>query len=291
MSVLCLVFNSLKVMNFVLACRDMNTCYIKSDNTPHSLEELVKCVPRGIKWMQFYLQKERIITADILKRAEKSGYKAVVFTLDLPVEGRRIGTMGNKDKYAKLFKRRGNYDNQLVYETILKKDIGQDPISFISKENENCLTWNDLLWVKRQTSLPVVVKGIMSDTDALEAVKYGADAIIVSNHGGRQLDGLPATVDVLEEVVKAVNGRCEVYLDGGIRSGVDVLKALALGAKAVFIARPIAWALATDGQYGVKNVLRILKEELEVAMKLCGVPSVTNVDRDIIRNKSSISNL
>ena len=147
---------------------------------------------------------------------------------------------------------------------------------------DQSLTWDALSWLRSITSLPVVVKGVMTAEDARLAVEHGAAGIIVSNHGGRQLDGVLATIEALPEVAEAVAGRCEVYLDGGIRRGTDVLKVLALGARGVFIGRPVLWGLAVDGAAGVERVLTLLRNELELAMALAGRPTLAGIDRSLL---------
>jgi isopentenyl diphosphate isomerase/L-lactate dehydrogenase-like FMN-dependent dehydrogenase len=147
---------------------------------------------------------------------------------------------------------------------------------------DQSLTWDALSWLRSITSLPVVVKGVMTAEDARLAVEHGAAAIIVSNHGGRQLDGVLATIEALPEVVDAVAGRCEVYLDGGVRRGTEVLKALALGARGVFIGRPVLWGLAVDGAAGAERVLALLRNELELAMALAGRPTLASIDRTLV---------
>jgi isopentenyl diphosphate isomerase/L-lactate dehydrogenase-like FMN-dependent dehydrogenase len=144
------------------------------------------------------------------------------------------------------------------------------------------LTWESLAWLRSLTSLPIVLKGILTAEDALLAVEHGVNGIVVSNHGGRQLDSASASVEVLPEVVEAVAGRCEVYLDGGIRRGTDVLKALALGARAVLVGRPILWGLAVKGAEGVSHVLNLLRSELELAMVLAGRPTIASIDSSLV---------
>ncbi|ROI68674.1 Hydroxyacid oxidase 1 [Anabarilius grahami] len=151
-----------------------------------------------------------------------------------------------------------------------KEGYGEDSglAVYVTQAIDATVKWDDIAWLKRLTSLPVVVKGVLTAEDAKEALKYGVDGILVSNHGARQLDGVPATIDALPEVVEAVEGKVEVFMDGGIRKGTDVLKALALGAKAVFVGRPVLWALACEGDKGVANVLQLLREELHLALAL-----------------------
>ena len=145
------------------------------------------------------------------------------------------------------------------------------------------LTWESLAWLRSLTSLPLLLKGILTAEDAALAVEHGVEGIVVSNHGGRQLDGAIASIDALPEVVDAVAGRCEVYMDGGIRRGTDILKALALGARAVLVGRPILWGLAVNGSEGVVHVLEILRRELELDMALAGRPTLASIDRSLVK--------
>jgi isopentenyl diphosphate isomerase/L-lactate dehydrogenase-like FMN-dependent dehydrogenase len=145
------------------------------------------------------------------------------------------------------------------------------------------LTWESLAWLRSLTSLPIVLKGILTAEDALLAVQHGVDGIVISNHGGRQLDSVSPSIEALPEVVQTVDGGCEVYLDGGIRRGTDILKALALGARAVLVGRPILWGLAVNGAEGVSQVLEILRAELELAMALTGRPTLDSVDRSLVK--------
>ena len=146
--------------------------------------------------------------------------------------------------------------------------------SYVASLIDKALTWDDITWLRKNSTLKIVVKGIMTVEDALLAIDYHVDGIWISNHGARQLDTTPATIEVLPEIIAAVNGKCEVYLDGGITRGTDVLKALALGAKAVFIGRPVLWGLAHSGEEGVSHVLSLLNEELVLAMRLSGATEI-----------------
>ena len=157
------------------------------------------------------------------------------------------------------------------------EDAGEAPVA---------LTWESLVWLRSLTPLPIVLKGVLTAEDAVLAVKHGVDGIIVSNHGGRQLDGVAASIEALPEVVEAVNGRCEVYLDGGVRRGTDILKALALGARAVLVGRPILWGLAANGMEGVSHVLELLRAELELAMVLAGHPMLDSIDSSLVKRIS-----
>lgn len=153
---------------------------------------------------------------------------------------------------------------------------------------DRSIVWSDIAWVRRQTRLPIVLKGILTAEDARLAVDAGCDAILVSNHGARQVDTVAATIDALPEIVSAVGGRVEVYLDGGVRRGTDVFKAIALGARAVFIGRPVLWGLAHSGEAGVKSVWNILNSELESTMGLCGAPSIKAITNQFITTKEAM---
>jgi 4-hydroxymandelate oxidase len=154
--------------------------------------------------------------------------------------------------------------------------------AYVAETLDPSLTWKDLAWLRSRTKLPVVLKGVVRGDDARRAVDAGVEAIVVSNHGGRQLDTSPATIDALPRVVEAVEGRCEVLVDGGVRRGTDVLKALAFGARAVLLGRPILWGLAIDGRAGVEHVLDLLRREIDLAMALAGCATVADVTRDLV---------
>ena len=210
------------------------------------------------RWHQLYVLDDRARTLAHIAEARESGYSAVVLTVDLPYVGRR-------ERDVRLGFQNPPPDLHLPYANLF--------------ENSPALTWRDLEWIREEMPLPLVIKGILTREDATLAVEHGADAIWVSNHGGRQLDGVAAGLDALPEVVDAVAGRCEVYVDGGIRRGTDVLKALALGARAAFAARPFASGLAVDGEAGVASVLSILRDEIQLGLGLLGCTSPDEVAR------------
>jgi isopentenyl diphosphate isomerase/L-lactate dehydrogenase-like FMN-dependent dehydrogenase len=193
-----------------------------------------------------------------------SGYRGLVITADSPRWGRKERAIRSDFRLPSSLKKANFAD-----EDIPKANV--------------CITWESLAWLRSLTSLPIVLKGILTAEDAVLAVKHGVDGIIVSNHGGRQLDSAPASIEALPEVVEAVAGHCEVYLDGGIRRGTDILKALALGARAVLVGRPILWGLAVNGQEGVSHVLELLRAELELAMALAGRPTLGSVDQSLVK--------
>ncbi|NWH71687.1 HAOX2 oxidase, partial [Piaya cayana] len=237
------------------AAKAMNICYIASTYSTCTLEEISTAAPGGLQWFQLYIHRNRAVSQQLVQQAEALGFQGLVLTVDLPYTGKRRDDIRNSfclPPHMKLKNLEGAFE---VCKTSLL-----DP----------SLTWNDIYWLRSLTHLPIIVKGILTKEDAELAVRHGVQGIIVSNHGGRQLDGGPATIDALVEVVEAVQNRVEVYLDGGIRKGSDVLKALALGAKCVFIGRPALWGLAYKGEEGLQDVLRILQDEFRLSMALAG---------------------
>ncbi len=243
------------------------TLMVASTTSTRSLEEIAAAAS-GPLWFQLYVYPTLEIAGELVRRAEAAGYRAIVLTVDLPRIGKRERDIRNNFRLPQHL-HEGNFPEEDTHEKYLP-----EPLS---------LTWDTLDWLRSLTSLPVLVKGILTAEDAQLAVERGVAGIIVSNHGGRQLDGTLASIEALPEIVEAVAGRCEVYLDGGIRRGTDVLKALALGARAVLVGRPILWGLAVNGAEGVHHVLEILREELELAMVLCGRPTVETIDRSLVK--------
>jgi isopentenyl diphosphate isomerase/L-lactate dehydrogenase-like FMN-dependent dehydrogenase len=219
----------------------------------------------GPRWLQLYVQLDRARTLDHLAEAKEVGYGAVVLTVDLPLVGRRERDLRLGFAIPP--------EIPLHYGTL----VDVDPT----------LTWRDLEWIRAATDLPLVLKGIVTREDAVLAVEHGVDGIWVSNHGGRQLDGVSASIDALPEVVEAADGRCEVYVDGGLRRGTDVVKALALGARAAFVGRPIAAGLAVAGEAGVVRVLELLRDEIALALGLLGCASPEQVTRAHIQRAAS----
>ena len=233
------------------------TIMVVSSTTDTYLEEVAASSP-GPKWWQCYVYEDHSVTESILKRVVSAGFGAICLTVDFPVGGLR-----HKDARNDLSLR----------VPIVGPDMEYDPF----------LSWDDLGWIRDHApGLPLVLKGILTPEDATLAVDAGVDAIIVSNHGGRQLDGSPAGLTALPDVVAAVSGKIPVLVDGGIRRGTDILKALALGADAVLAARPLAMALAAEGEAGVARALEILHDEFENAMALTGCRSVSEITRDLV---------
>jgi isopentenyl diphosphate isomerase/L-lactate dehydrogenase-like FMN-dependent dehydrogenase len=236
-----------------------------------SLEEVAASTD-GPLWFQLYVYRDRQLSEHLVRRAEAAGYRALVLTVDTARLGRRERDIRNGFGLPPHL-HMGNFEGAA------REQPGQEPGAsglavYANALLDSSLTWEALDWLRSITTLPVVVKGILTAEDAALAVEHGARAIIVSNHGGRQLESGLATIEALPEVVAAVNERVEVYVDGGIRRGTDALKALALGARAVLLGRPILWGLAVNGQQGVARVLELLSAELELAMALVGSPSL-----------------
>jgi isopentenyl diphosphate isomerase/L-lactate dehydrogenase-like FMN-dependent dehydrogenase len=245
------------------AAGEAGTLMVASTESNRSLEEIA-AAGSGPLWFQLYTYGGFEVAEALVRRAEAAGYRAIVLTVDLPRSGRRERDIRNNFNLpARLFE--GNF-------------VGID----LSDDTSVTLTWESIAWLRGVTSLPIVLKGILTAEDAELAVKHAVDGIIVSNHGGRQLDTTLPSIEALPEVVEAVAGRCEVYIDGGIRRGTDVLKTLALGARAVLVGRPVLWGLAANGAFGVRHVLEMLREELELAMALSGRPTLTSIDRSLV---------
>jgi isopentenyl diphosphate isomerase/L-lactate dehydrogenase-like FMN-dependent dehydrogenase len=216
-----------------------------------SIEDVADAAPEGARWFQLYWGPDRAKVQDLVERADAAGYRAIVVTVDFPEVGRR------------------ERDLRTGFEA---------PVQ-LTDVTDKSLTWRDLEWLRSHTSLPLLVKGVLTAEDATLACEAGVEGLVVSNHGGRQLDGVAASLDVLPEVVEAVGDRAEVLLDGGVRRGTDVVKALALGAKAVLAGRAPLWGLAVGGAEGVERVLALLRDEFELALALCGSSSPAEVTR------------
>jgi isopentenyl diphosphate isomerase/L-lactate dehydrogenase-like FMN-dependent dehydrogenase len=205
-----------------------------------------------------------------IKSAESCEYSAIVLTVDTPFYGRRLRELQSPLLFPDDFEIHNLTEAGLDLSTM---PSAQRAI-YISSLLDPTITWEDITWLQSITCLPIILKGIINPEDALLAIKYGIAGLIVSNHGGRQLDTVSATIEALPSIVKAVENKVEVFIDGGIRRGTDILKALALGAKAVLVGRPVLWGLAVNGEEGVSQVLELLREELSMAMALCGCTTI-----------------
>jgi isopentenyl diphosphate isomerase/L-lactate dehydrogenase-like FMN-dependent dehydrogenase len=231
----------------------------------------VASAAEGERWFQLYWHPDREVTKHMLALAREAGFSAVVFTVDLPVLGPRERDLRSG------FSLHPDYRLE-VYASALG-DLGVVTPSSAATLVDPRLTWRDLEWLHENAGLPVIAKGILTEEDAILAAEHGCAAVVVSNHGGRQLDRAVASLDALPEVAEAVGDRVEVLMDGGIRRGSDVAIALALGARAVLVGRPVIWGLAANGEDGVRRVLELLRDELLLALALLGCPSPDAVSR------------
>ena len=263
----------------VRAAGAAGTIMVLSTLSNSSIEEVVSAAS-GPVWFQLYVYKDREATAGLVHRAEAAGCKALVVTVDAPLWGRRERDVRNRFQLPE-----GLSVKNLMpagKEQFPKEVADSGLAAYMADMIDQSLTWNVVEWLRSITHLPVLIKGVIRADDAVKAVDHGAAGIIVSNHGGRQLDTAPATIEVLPEIVSAVADKIEVLIDGGIRRGTDVAKAIALGAKAVLVGRPILWGLAVDGKQGVSRVLEMLRSEFDLAMGLCGCSSVNQIQSDLI---------
>lgn len=250
---------------------EAGTIVCLSSFTTSSPAEIAEAAPPGRRWFQLYWHPDRGVTKAMLDQAKASDFSAVVLTVDLPVLGRRERDLRTG------FALKSDYRME-VYASALG-DLGVVTPAAAAVLVDPRLTWRDLEWLHENAGLPVIAKGILTAEDALLAVDHGCDGVVVSNHGGRQLDRSVASLDALPEVVEAVAGRAEVLMDGGIRRGTDVAIALALGARAVLVGRPVVWGLAARGAEGVQHVLELLRDELLIALALLGSPSPDGLGR------------
>jgi 4-hydroxymandelate oxidase len=256
--------------------------FVVSVFASRGLAETAAAAGGGPLWLQVYWLRERAVLVDVIRRAEAHGYRALVLTVDTPRVGRRLRDLRHGFAVPPEISA-ANIDAGVMAGTHRSR-VGVSAIEQHSRQQfDASVTWSDLAWLREQTSLPLVLKGILTGEDARLAVAHGAAAIVVSNHGGRQLDGAPATLDALPEVIAAVAGQCPVLVDGGVRTGADVVKALALGAAAVLVGRPVLWGLTCAGAGGVRAVLDLLLAELEDAMLLSGRPRLADIDPTLLR--------
>jgi isopentenyl diphosphate isomerase/L-lactate dehydrogenase-like FMN-dependent dehydrogenase len=235
----------------------------------YSMEEVAAGAPDGVRWFQLYVQADPGRSRELVQRAEAAGYRAIVVTVDLP-------RLGYRDRDRRTgFDLLGPHGN-LAAEAGGPTHAGGVHAEGFARLDEGIrtgLSWDDLATIRGWSSLPLVIKGVLTGEDAALGAEHGVDGIVVSNHGARQLDRVPAPIDVLEEIVAAVDGRTEVWVDGGVRRGLDIAIALALGARGVLVGRPLFWALAAGGQAGVERALAILREDFEIALALLGAPT------------------
>jgi isopentenyl diphosphate isomerase/L-lactate dehydrogenase-like FMN-dependent dehydrogenase len=265
----------------VRAAGAMGTIMLLSSGSTYRLEEVAQAATGPI-WFQQYFYRDQGLTQRMAHRAQEAGYSALCLTLDSTVRAKRERNIRNNYSSPPS----PNYAGLEVQET--GWGLSSDAPRGVNHLIDRTASWPYVDWLAAHTPLPLVVKGIMTAEDARLCAEHGVRGIIVSNHGARQLDTTFASIEVLPEVVDAVQGRCEVYLDGGIRRGTDVLKALALGARAVLIGRPLFWGLAVDGEAGVRAILQLLRDELEMAMGMCGRPTIASIDRSLLGTVSPL---
>lgn len=289
----------------MLACRAAIAAGIPfclSTNSIASIEAVAADVPGGDRWFQLYPLRDRDLMGDMLRRAATSGFETLCFTVDLPIQGRRERDVRNGFSLPLRPTVRTAWD--VIRRPAWLYGLGRNPVSFgnfakpgeaerVTSIAQHVATlfdpsadWALIAQVRKGWSGPFVVKGVMHPDDARAAVRAGADAVIVSNHGGRQLDAVQGTCAALPGVVAAVQGEAEVLLDGGIRRGTDILKALALGARACMIGRPFLWGLAAAGEAGVRRAIEILAAELDEAMALAGVRHLGELSDDFVRART-----
>ena len=277
------------------------TAYILSTISGHRMED-VKAASNGPVWYQLYLMGGRGAAEGAIARARNAGFSALVVTIDTPVAGMRErdsrngmkelmsgGALSKIPFLPQILSRPGWLVRFLLDGGVpdLPNVVipGQGPMPMIdvgAALASSTVTWKDLSWIREAWSGPIIIKGVLTAEDARRAIDEGASAIVVSNHGGRQLDCVPASLQVLPEIVAAVNGRIEVLMDGGVRRGTDVIKAICLGARAVLVGRAYAYGLAAGGPAGVARAIEILRTEMERTLKLLGCPSVKDLDRSFV---------
>lgn len=263
----------------VIAAGAINTAMVVSAQASTSLEDIAAEASAPL-WFQLYIQPDRDFTAALARRAEATGYRALVVTVDAPVNGMRW-----REQRAGFALPPGIEAANLAGMRTLPP-AGPEALLFGTPLAAAAPTWDAIDWLRAQTRLPILLKGITHADDARRALTAGADGLIVSNHGGRALDGVPAAIDLLPPVAEAVAGAVPILVDGGIRRGTDVLRALALGADAVLVGRPYVFALAAAGVAGVAHLLRLLRGELELAMALAGCPDIAAIDRSVLAGRA-----
>ena len=268
------------------AAAGLDLPFVLSTLSSRPMEEVAQAMGAGLRWFQLYWGKNPELTASMLQRAERAGYTALVVTLDTSMLGWRERDL--ERSYLPFFSCEGlaNYFTDPVFRAALKQPPEKDPAEAVrlwaNIFTNNALAWEDLAFLREHTKLPIILKGILHRDDAARAVDCGVDGVIVSNHGGRQVDGAIAALDALPGVVRAVNARVPVLFDSGIRRGADIMKALALGARAVLIARSYIWGLAVAGEAGVRDAVLNLLADFDLSMALSGFTSCRELSASIL---------
>ena len=281
---------------------DAGTIYTLSTHSSCSIEEVAAGAP-GPLWFQLYVWQNRDLTRSFVERARAAGYRALLLTVDVPVISRRERDLRNGFTVPPRVTARNVLDTLRRAGWVRRVLMGQRRLTLANlvgapgaprtdivtlagvanRQVDPSISWADLAWFRSLWSGPLLLKGVMTAADARRAAEHGIDGLVVSNHGGRQLDGTRATIEALPEIVDAVGNRMEVLLDGGVRRGADVVRALALGARAVMIGRPYLYGLATGGQAGVRRALEILANEVDHVLALTGVPRVADLEPSLVR--------
>lgn len=282
------------------AARAAGVPFTLSTASSHSIEAVASSAP-GLLWFQLYVFRDRGLTRSLIQRAREAGYQALMLTVDLARGGRRERDLRSGFTLPPRLTARNAFDllrrPRWLAQTLPQArkltlgnlagwgGLGSGAValaSFMNREIDPTADWDYLAWLRAEWDLPLVVKGVLGGADAARAVDLGADAVVVSNHGGRQLDGAPSSIRALPEVVDGVAGRAEVLLDSGVRRGSDILKALAYGARGVLIGKAALYGLAAHGEAGARAVIELLRQEFETALALCGRPGVADVDRTLV---------
>jgi 4-hydroxymandelate oxidase len=265
----------------VRAAGTAGTIMILSTLSNTAVEDVVAAAS-GPVWFQLYVYRDRGATRALVQRAEAAGCAALVLTVDAPLLGRRERDVRNRFVLPEGL----TIENMLptpAAGTLHHPPRDSGLAAYFASLLDPALTWDDIDWLRSITSLPIVVKGIVRADDARRAADHGVAGVVVSNHGGRQLDTAPATIDALGPIADELGGHIPILLDGGVRRGTDVVKALALGARAVLLGRPVLWGLAAGGAEGVGRVLDMLRAEIDLAMALCGCPTIADIGSDLLR--------
>ena len=263
----------------VAMARAAGTIMMLSTLSTCSIEDVMS-EATGLVWFQLYVYKDREATLSLVQRAESAGCKAIALTVDAQIWGRRERDIKNHFRLPE-----GLSIKNLMpagREQFPKEQADSGLAAYVTWQFDPTLSWKDVEWLCSKAKVPVLLKGVLHPEDARLAIDHGAAGVIVSNHGARQLDTVPATIEALPEIVEAVDGKIEVLIDGGIRRGTDIVKAIALGAKAVGVGRPLIWGLAVDGEQGAKRILDILRKDFELAMRLCGCTSVAEIQKGLV---------
>ncbi|MBO9129388.1 lactate 2-monooxygenase [Bacillus sp. 165] len=276
------------------AAAAMDVPFISSSASTHCMEEVASVMGDSARWYQLYWSNDREIAASMLRRAEEAGYSAIVVTLDTPMMAWREHDLENAYLPFLSGIGVGNFLKDPVFCSKLEKAPHEDMKAAISLWSQvygdASLTWNDLAFLREHTTLPILLKGILHPDDAKLALQHGVDGIIVSNHGGRQVDGSIGALDALPKICDVVQGRIPVLFDSGIRRGADVVKALALGASAVLLGRPYGYGLALAGEEGVREVIRNLIADVDLTMALSGKKSIAELDRSLLVEANQFTN-